>query len=125
MDLQDIYRTNPKPLIAAVVAFVVVIVVALILLLGGGSGTAPKGPGAQATAPGSHSPAPKAATVTVPNPSYHPSYVTHFTPSSVDQRIGNEFAASPDNTAALEAVEPAKPGWTAAFPTGARRGHDE
>ena len=112
MDLQDIYRSHPKLLIATLAAFLAVIVVVIVLTLSGGSGAPQPNGQARTHHPGSRT----ASTVTVPNPNYHPSYIAHFRPSSVDQRIANEFAASPDNTAEFEAVKPAKPGWTAAFP---------
>jgi hypothetical protein len=54
--------------------------------------------------------------VTVPNPDYHPSYAQHFSETPFDERFQGEVDASASTIAAIEAVSPASPGWTAAFP---------
>ena len=112
MDLQDIYRSHPKLLIGTLAAFLAVIVVVIVLTFSGGRGAPQPNGQAPSHRPGS----PAASSVTVPNPTYHPSYSHHFSETSFDQRFQGEVDASGSTIAAIEAVSPAPPGWTHAFP---------
>jgi hypothetical protein len=111
MDLQDIYRAHPKLLVATLASLAAMIVIVIVLTVSGGSG-APQ-PNGQAP---THSRTKAASGLTVPNPSYHPSYATHLPTSPFDQQYASQVDASGQAIAAVEAVNPVKPAWTRAFP---------
>ena len=106
---------HPKLLIATLLALIAVIVVVIILTIGRG-GSSPRRPSGQAPTQRPRARTPATSTVTVPNPNYHPSYAKHLPASPFDQQYASQVDASGQAIAAVEAVNPAKPGWTRAFP---------
>src|ERR1700722_17130524 len=104
MALQDIYRSHPRLLVAALAVFVAAIVVVIVVTVSGGS-RAPQ-PSGQAPSRGPRSGTPTAGTVTVPDPNYHPSYAKHVPTSPIDQRYASEVDASGQAVAAVEVVNP-------------------
>jgi len=119
IDLQGIYRANPKAFIAAsaVIAAAFAFLVIKGVSSGGSSGPSVKPAAAQSTTTSSSARATTAAAgVTTPDPSYHPAYATNVPSSPIDEKLASAMGQSGSAMAALEAMTPPAPGWTTAYP---------
>jgi hypothetical protein len=118
IDLQDIYRANPKAFIAAsaVIAAAFAFLVIKGVSSGGSGGTSPKPAGAHSRATSSSTGPTTTAGVTAPNPNYHPAYATNVPSSPIDEKLASAMGQSGSAMAALEALTPPPPGWTGAYP---------
>lgn len=120
IDLQDIYRANPKAFIAA--SAVIAAAFAFLVVKGvssGGSSPAKGQPAARVTTTTTSSSSSSTVAsngVTTPNPSYHPAYVTNVPSTAIDQQLASEYGAGGSGTAELESVTPAAPAWTTDYP---------
>ncbi len=118
IDLQDIYRANPKAFIAA--SAVIAAAFAFLVVKGvssGGGSSAKSQPAARVTATTKTTTSTVASNgVTTPNPSYHPAYATSVPSSAVDQRFAAVLGQDGSTMAALEAVTPPSPAWTTDYP---------
>jgi len=117
IDLQDLYRANPKAFVAAGVVIGACFVVLLVKGLAGTSG----GHGEPAAhtrtvATSTNTTTVAQSGVTTPNPNYHPSYATNVPSSPIDQKLASEMGQSGNQVAAIEAITPAPPAWTTAYP---------
>lgn len=120
IDLQDIYRANPKAFIVAAALVVGAFASLVIIGVSGGHKSAAKmRTGVHATALGTTPTATRTVAsngVTVPDPSYHPSYAKNVPSSPIDQSLASEYGAGGSGAAALESVQPLSPAWTTAYP---------
>ena len=119
IDLQDIYRANPKAFIAA--SAVIAAAFAFLVIKGVSSGGS-SGPSVKPAAAHSTTTSPSAGTttaaagVTTPDPSYHPAYATNVPSSPIDEKLASAMGQSGSAMAALEALTPPAPAWTTAYP---------
>jgi hypothetical protein len=119
IDLQDIYRANPKAFIAA---SALIAAAFAFLVIKGVSGSGSSSPGAKRAATHSTTTTPSAGTttaaagVTTPDPSYHPAYATNVPSSPIDEKLASAMGQSGSAMAALEALTPPAPAWTTAYP---------
>jgi hypothetical protein len=119
IDLQDIYRANPKAFIAA--SAVIAAAFAFLVVKGvssGGSSSAKSQPAAHVTTTTSSSSSSTVASsgVTAPNPNYHPIYQNvPQTPAlqAIETKLGG---LPPQAAAAAEVVTPPSPAWSTAYP---------
>ena len=119
IDLQGIYRANPKAFIAAsaVIAAAFAFLVIKGVSSGGSSGPSVKPAAAHSTTTSSTARATTtAAGVTTPDPSYHPAYATNVPSSPIDEKLASAMGQSGSAMAALEAMTPPAPAWTKAYP---------
>ena len=117
IDLQDLYRANPKAFLA--LSAVIAAAFALLVVKGVSStGSSPtKGkPAPRATSTSTGTTAVVSNGVTTPNPDYHPAYASNVPSSPADQKFASEVGASGTEVAAIESVTAAPPAWTRAYP---------
>ncbi|MGP0051672.1 MAG: hypothetical protein ACLPZR_22890 [Solirubrobacteraceae bacterium] len=118
IDLQYLYRANPKAFVAAGAVIAACFAVLIVKgLAGTSSGHAQLAAHTRPAATTSTRPTiAEADGVTTPNSNYHPAYATNVPSSPIDATLASEFGASGSSAAALEAVTPAPPAWTTAYP---------
>ena len=119
IDLQEIYRANPKAFIAAsaLIAAAFAFLVIKGVSCGGNSGPSAKPAAAHSTTTTpSAGTTTAAAGVTTPDPSYHPAYATNVPSSPIDEKLASAMGQSGSAMAALEAMTPPAPAWTTAYP---------
>ena len=118
IDLQDLYRANPKAFLA-----VSAVIIAVVRVRGsqGGSRTGASSP--TKGKPPAHSTSTSTGTtpivsdgVTTPNPNYHPAYASNVPVTALDKQLAPEYGAGGSAAAQLEAMTPPSPAWTREYP---------
>lgn len=120
-DLQDVWRRNPKAFIAGAV---VILAAFSALVVKGAVGSSShkhhtSAVAARTSTSRTHAnskPTTHSNGVTTPNPNYHPAYAKSVPTTQADQNLASALGGSGSETAAFEAVTPAAPAWTTAYP---------